>query len=49
MAQGSPTELRSQRKLPAAWGDVTRERVDRVDAQLDRVAAMTWRRRTPAR
>ncbi|MCZ7682791.1 MAG: four helix bundle protein [Sandaracinaceae bacterium] len=47
-AQGSLTELRSQLKLAAAWGYVSREQVDRVDAHLDRVAAMTWRRLTPA-
>jgi four helix bundle protein len=47
-AQGSLTELRSQLKLAAAWGYVPREQIDRVDAYLDRVAAMTWRRLTPA-
>ncbi|HJL18688.1 MAG TPA: four helix bundle protein [Sandaracinaceae bacterium LLY-WYZ-13_1] len=46
-AQGSLTELRSQLKLAAAWGYVSREQSDRVDAHLDRVAAMTWRRLTP--
>jgi four helix bundle protein len=47
-AQGSLTELRSQLKLAAAWGYVPQEQIDRVDAHLDRVAAMTWRRLTPA-
>lgn len=47
-AQGSLTELRSQLKLAAAWGYVPREQIDQVDAHLDRVAAMTWRRLTPA-
>ena len=46
-AQGSLTELRSQLKLAAAWGYVSREQIDRVDGHLDRVAAMTWRRLTP--
>lgn len=48
-AQGSLYELRSQLKLAVAWGYVPRERVDRVDAHLDRVAAMTWRRLRPVR
>lgn len=47
-AQGSLTELRSQLKLAAAWGYVSRVQIERVDAHLDRVAAMTWRRLTPA-
>ena len=46
-AQGSLHELRSQLKLAAAWGYVARHEVDRVDAHLDRVAAMTWRRLHP--
>jgi four helix bundle protein len=43
-AQGSLHELRSQLKLAAAWGYVPRLEVERLDAQLDRVAALTWRR-----
>ncbi|MEZ4335507.1 MAG: four helix bundle protein [Sandaracinaceae bacterium] len=46
-AQGSLHELRSQLKLAAAWGYVARDEVDQVDAHLDRVAAMTWRRLHP--
>lgn len=49
MADGSLNELRAQLKLAAAWDYVPRATVDQVDAHLDRVAAMTWRRLTPAR
>jgi four helix bundle protein len=48
-AQGSLHELRYQLKLAAAWAYVSRTEVERVDAHLDRVAAITWRRLTPAR
>jgi len=43
-AQGSLHELRSQLKLAAAWDYVGRAEVERLDAGLDRVAAMSWRR-----
>ena len=46
-AQGSLHELRAQLKLGAAWGYVARGEVDAVDAGLDRVGAMTWRRLHP--
>jgi four helix bundle protein len=43
-AQGSLAETRKGLLIGAAWGYVARDEVERVDAALDRVAAMTWRR-----
>ena len=43
-AHGSLHELRSQLKLAAAWDYVPSSEVDAVDAGLDRVGAITWRR-----
>jgi four helix bundle protein len=42
-ALGSLREVRVGLAFAAAWGYVDAARVDAVDAQLDRVAAMTWR------
>ena len=43
-AYGSNHETRKGLRLGAIWKYVSTERVDFVDAHLDRVAAMTWRR-----
>ena len=47
-AHGSLAELRGQLKLAAAWGYLPLGEVTALDAHLDRVAAMTWRRLVPA-
>ena len=46
-AYGSLHETRRALKLAAAWDYVPRREVDPVDAHLDRVGAMTWRRMHP--
>lgn len=43
-AQGSLAETRKGLWVAAAWQYVARADVERIDAHLDRVAAMTWRR-----
>ena len=42
-AAGSASETRSGLKLAEAWGYVDSQRSQRVDALLDRIAAMLWR------
>ena len=44
-AQGELCETRLGLKLAAIFGYVGADEVGAVDSQLDRVAAMTWRRR----
>jgi len=46
-ALGSLAETRAALRVAAAWGDLDAETVAAVDAQLDRVAATTWRRLYP--
>ncbi len=46
-AHGSLSELRAQLKLAVAWGYVTSDDAKAIDAHLDRVAALTWRRLHP--
>ena len=43
-AKRSLAEARRGLLIGAAWGYVARDEVERVDAVLDRVAAMSWRR-----
>ncbi|MFW5877174.1 MAG: four helix bundle protein [Myxococcota bacterium] len=42
-ALGSTQESRVALRIAAAWGYVDRSRARSIDAELDRVAAMTWR------
>jgi len=48
-ALGSLYELRKQLKIAAAWGYVSPRELAPVEARLDRVGAMTWRRLHRAR
>jgi four helix bundle protein len=42
-ALGSTQETRAALRIAAAWGHVDARTRDLLDAELDRVAAMTWR------
>ena len=42
-ARGSLEETRVALKLAMAWGYLPEKKVERIDAVLDRVGAMTWR------
>ena len=46
-AYGSLRETRAGLKLAAAWGYVGGGEAEAVEARLDRVGAMTWRRMHP--
>jgi four helix bundle protein len=48
-ALGSTQESRVALRIAAAWGYIPAEEATAADAQLDRVAAMTWRWLYPRR